>query len=257
MTLSWEVRFKTTLRSLFLQGAWNFDRMQNVGWAFCFEPALRALYPDPARRAAALKRHLELFNTHPYMAGYILGAALKAEAEAAGGAEDGEERVARIKSSLAPALAAVGDAFFWATLRPASALLGVAWLWLAPHPLHLAAPLVFLAAYNLPGLWLRMHSIQVGYEKGEGVAMHVAALRLPAATEGLRMAALVLVGAVAGCLARVGHPETGARVPIVDNFLFLGAGLSMLLLLRLAVRPVVLLVLCTLGALILAMAIPG
>ena len=79
MNLSRLARMRCALRSLVLQGAWNFDRMQNLGWAFCVEPALRELYPDPARRAAALKRHLEIFNTHPYMAGYVLGAALRAE----------------------------------------------------------------------------------------------------------------------------------------------------------------------------------
>jgi PTS system mannose-specific IID component len=250
------VRTRAAFRALLLQGAWNFDRMQNLGWAFCVEPALRELYPDPARRSAALRRHLELFNTHPYMAGYVLGAALRAEAEAAAG-EGGEERVSTIKTRLSPALAAVGDSFFWATLRPTAALVGVVWLWLAPHPLHLAAPLVFLAVYNFPGLWLRLHSLEVGWSQGEAVAVHVAGLGLPAKTEALRRMALVLVGALAGVLARVAQPATGASVPIVDNFLFLGAGLCMLLMLRLAVRPVVLLVLCTLGALVLAMASPN
>jgi PTS system mannose-specific IID component len=256
MSVSRLSRWRAALRSLLLQGAWNFDRLQNLGWAFCMEPALRELYPDRADRAAALKRHLELFNTHPYMAGYVLGAALKAESEAAAGLAP-VERVADIKSRLSPALAAVGDAFFWAALRPAAAMLGVAWLWMAPRPLHLAAPFVFLAVYNLPGLWLRLHSLEMGWNKGESVAVHVAGLGLPAATEGLRMAALVLVGALAGCLENVSHPASGARLPLVDSFLFLVAGLAMLLLLRLAVRPVVLLVLCTLGALVLAMAIPN
>lgn len=256
MSLSRGVRWQAALRALLLQGAWNFDRMQNLGWAFCVEPALRELYPDPARRASALRRHLEIFNTHPYLAGYVLGAALRAESEAAAGI-GGEETVTAIKARLSPALAAVGDSFYWATLRPAAAMLGVAWLWLAPHPWHLCAPLVFLAVYNLPGLWMRVHSLEVGCAKGEGVAVHVASLGLPASAEGLRRMALVLVGALAGSLARLSHPVTGARVPLADNFLFLGAGLIMLLLLRLSVRPVVLLVLCTLFSLVLALAIPN
>ena len=248
-------RWKAALRALVLQGAWNYDRLQNLGWAFCVEPALRELYPDPARRAAALKRHLEIFNTHPYMAGYVLGAALRAESDAAAGLAD-EEKVAAIKSRLAPALAAVGDSFFWAALRPAAAFLGIAWLWLAPHPLHLCAPFVFLAAYNLPGLWLRLHSLEVGWAKGEEVAMHIAGLRLSAAAEGLRRMALVMICALAGALSRILLPASGQPVP-GNKFLFLGVGLTLLLLLRLAVRPAVLMVLCTLGALVLAMANPN
>lgn len=254
MSLSRRVRWQASLRSLVLQAGWNFERLQNLGWAFCMEPALKELYPDPAQRAAAMRRHLELFNTHPYMAGYVLGAVLKAEAEVAAGRSQ-PEHVTALKLGLAPALAAVGDSFFWATLRPAAAMAAVAWAWLAPHPLNLAATLVYLVAYNLPGLWLRLHSVEAGWSKGDRVAEHIAGLRLPAVTEGLRMAALICVGAVAGSLARISHPASGAQVPLVDNFLFLGAGLSMLLLLRLSVRPVMLLVLCVLGALVLALAL--
>jgi PTS system mannose-specific IID component len=254
--LSRRSRVWATLRLLFLQGAWNFERLQNLGFAWCVEGALRELYPDTGERRAALKRHLELFNTHPYMAGYVVGAALRAEAEAPS-ALQAADAVTALKMGLSPALAAVGDSFFWATLRPAAGMMAVAWLWLAPHPWHLAAPLVFLTAYNLPGLWLRLHSLEMGWQEGDRVALHVAALRLPALTEGMRMAALMLAGALAGALARVAHPATGGGVPLVDNFLFLGAGLGMMLLLRLSVRPLAILLLCVVITLVLAVSFPG
>ncbi|MGH7442147.1 MAG: PTS system mannose/fructose/sorbose family transporter subunit IID [bacterium] len=255
MTLGVSHRRKAALRATLLQAAWNYDRMQNLGWAFCVEPALRQLYPDPALRAKALRRHLELFNTHPYLASYVLGAALRAEAQAVEGMGS-VDAVSALKSGLSPALAAVGDSFFWANLRPAAGLLGVVWLWLAPHPWQLAAPLVFLAVYNLPSLPLRLRGVGVGWAKGEAVAVHVASMDLPAKAEGIRRAALVLVAGLAGSLARLKYPVGGGRPPLADNFLFLGAGLIMLLLLRLGVRPVVLLVLCVLAALVLALAIP-
>jgi len=254
--LSRRARVGATLRLLFLQAAWNFERLQNLGFAWCVDGALRELYPDPAERRAAQKRHLELFNTNPYMAGYVVGAALRAEAESADPAQ-GAAAVSALKLGLSPALAALGDSFFWASLRPAAGIMAVAWLWLAPHPWHLGAPLVFLVAYNLPGLWLRLHSLEMGWQEGDRVAVHVAALRLPALTEGLRMAALMLAGALAGALARVAHPATGQGVPLVDNFLFLGAGLGMLLLLRLSVRPLAILLLCVVITLVLAVSFPG
>jgi PTS system mannose-specific IID component len=256
MSLSLGSRWQATWRSLFLQSAWNFGRLQNLGWAFCMEPALRELYPEPAERAEALKRHLEFFNTHPYMVGYVLGAALRAEEEAA--SKRGEERVqaaarvSALKLGLAGPLAAVGDTFYWATLRPAAALLGVAWLWLGPHPLHLFAPLVFLAAYNLPCLWLRAASVHQGYKRGVGVALHIAKLGLPALSEGLKLSSLILVGGLAGGIV---HPSTGVA-PSTDKFVFMGAGLVMLLLLRLRMSPVIVWCLALLGALVLAFAIP-
>lgn len=260
MALSVASRWSATWRCLLLQASWNFERLQNVGWAFCVEPALRELYPDPAARSAALRRHLEFFNTHPYMAGYVLGAALRAEEEAS--QAFGEERAAKaaqvsgLKLGLAGPLAAVGDTFYWATLRPAAALLGVAWLWLAPSPWQLCAPLVFLAAYNLPCLWLRGASVQQGYKRGLGVALHIARMGLPSLAEGLRFSSLLLVGALAGGLGRLAHPGSGARLPLTDNFLFLGAGLLMLLLLRLHLSAVLVWCLALFSALILAFAIP-
>ena len=56
----------TWWRSTFLQASWNYERMQNVGWAFSLIPGIRRLYKSKEDRAAAMKRHLEFFNTHPY-----------------------------------------------------------------------------------------------------------------------------------------------------------------------------------------------
>ncbi len=255
MEVSRSARLRATGRLLLLQAAWNYDRLQNIGFAFCVEPALRELYPDPGTRLDAMRRHLELFNTHPYMAGYVLGAALRTETEAAEG-KAGSDRVSTLKMALAPALAALGDSFFWATLRPAAVVVAVAWLWLAPHPWQLAAPALFLVLYNGPCLWLRYHSVEVGWQRRDLLAQHVAGLRLPAASEGLRAGAMVMLGGLAGLLGRAMHPATGAPVPLVNNFLFLGAGLAMLMLLRLAVRPIVLLALCVAASLTLALVIP-
>ena len=88
MTVSRLARVRVVLRLLLMQAAWNFERLQNLGWAWCMQPGLNELYPDPRERAQALRRQLELFNTHPYMAGYVAGAALKAEAEVAAGQAD-------------------------------------------------------------------------------------------------------------------------------------------------------------------------
>ena len=64
--LSESVRKKVCNRHQFLQGTWNFERMQNGGWAYSIIPAIKALYHDKDSQAAALKRHLEFYNTHPY-----------------------------------------------------------------------------------------------------------------------------------------------------------------------------------------------
>ena len=79
-------RRSVMFRSMFLQGSWNYERMQNGGWAYAMIPAIKKLYTTKEDRAAALKRHLEFFNTHPYLAAPVLGVTLALEEERANGA---------------------------------------------------------------------------------------------------------------------------------------------------------------------------
>ena len=66
-------RFKAFLRSYFLLASFNYERMQNGGVAYTLIPAIKKLYQTKEERAAALKRHLEFFNTQPFMANQSLG----------------------------------------------------------------------------------------------------------------------------------------------------------------------------------------
>ena len=54
-----KTRFKVAARSQFLQGSWNYERMQNGGFAFSMIPAIKKLYKTDEERKAALKRHME------------------------------------------------------------------------------------------------------------------------------------------------------------------------------------------------------
>ena len=44
--LSQADRKKVWWRSQFLQGAWNYERMQNLGWAYSLIPAIKKLYTN-------------------------------------------------------------------------------------------------------------------------------------------------------------------------------------------------------------------
>src|SRR5882762_6397652 len=69
---------KRTIRALFfrslaLEANFNFETWQNSGFAFAIIPALKKLYLGRERMAAALKRHLQFFNTSPYGSTLIIG----------------------------------------------------------------------------------------------------------------------------------------------------------------------------------------
>jgi PTS system mannose-specific IID component len=184
------------LRSLLLQAAWNPQGMQNLGLAYTLYPALRRLYPEPRAQAAAVQRHLVFFNTHPYVAAAIVGGVLFHEQRVARG-EEGPERVVAFKAALMGPLAALGDGFFWLSLRPAvGAVCAALALLLGP-----GAALVFLALYNVVHLWLRVRLFRLGLLKGERLVEGVAKVNLPTRGARLREVAALGAGAVAGWVA--------------------------------------------------------
>lgn len=60
------------IRSNFHQGSWNYERMQALGYCFAMVPIIKRLYTGDERKQA-LKRHLEFFNTQPFVTAPILG----------------------------------------------------------------------------------------------------------------------------------------------------------------------------------------
>ncbi len=99
--------------------------MQALGFCFSMVPAIRRLYPENNdARKQAIKRHLEFFNTHPYVAAPVLGVTLAMEEKRANGAEIDDGAINGIKVGLMGPLAGVGDPIFWGTVRPVFAALG-------------------------------------------------------------------------------------------------------------------------------------
>lgn len=196
-------------RCLFLQAAWNRRGMQNLGFAYAIDPALRALYPEPERREEALARHLRFFNCHPYMAAAILGGAIHHEERVAAGAEGGAQPLA-YKQTLQGPLAALGDGFFWTALRPFFGALAAVGALLAGWPAIVAA----IALYNGIHLALRIRLFRAGYEKGDAVVGEIARLGLPVAADRLRAAGAVLCGVAAAVVvargAALGGVTSGA-----------------------------------------------
>jgi len=214
-------------RCLFLQAAWNPRGMQNLGFAYAIDPALRDLYPDPDARRAALARHLGFFNSHPYMAAAIVGGAIHHEERVARG-EEGAEQPLAYKATLQGPLAAVGDGFFWTALRPlfgAGAALGV---------LALGWPALVAAVvlYNAVHLWLRYRLLRDGYLHGDEVVLDIRALCLPVWAERVRLLAAVLAGLAAALLVDRAVGGTGGALlsagAAVAGFLLLGRRVPLL-----------------------------
>ena len=226
-------------RSFLVQGLWNYEKLQNLGWAWTVQPALQKIYPDPQQRRAALKRHMEYFNTHPYVAGPILGTTLRLEQDLSARGEDPAPQVAAVKSGMMGPLAALGDVFFWATVRPLPALVGVSVFFLAgAGPLAaLSGCLALLALVNLPHLVSRYQGPHLGFERGLEMIDLLRRVDIPSSVARAYRVGLVLVAAVLAGLGRFRYP--GVEVsPLEDNILYMGFGALMLVAMRFKVSAV-------------------
>jgi mannose PTS system EIID component len=156
------------LRSFFLQACWNFQRMQNLGFAFSISPLIRVLSKNREQEVHLLKRHLEFFNTHPYCASIILGVVCHTEEELAQAGERHTDSANRLKVGMMGPLAALGDTVFWAMLKPATAMLGVGIVFLAGEQTSLAVlgPCVFLLMFSIPHVGLQLGGVFLGYHRG-------------------------------------------------------------------------------------------
>lgn len=139
--------------------------MQNLGWAYAMIPAIRRLYKTKEERVEALKRHLEFFNTHPYLASPILGVELALEEQRANGADITDETINGVKVGMMGPLAGVGDPVFWATIRP---VLGAfcASLALAQNVL---APIIFFVVWNAIRMGFLWYTQSFGYKQGVNI----------------------------------------------------------------------------------------
>lgn len=158
------VRRAMLLRSFAVQGSWNYRTLIGTGMAFVLAPALRHVHAGDAERLrAAVARHAELFNAHPYLATVAAGAIARLEAEGAS-----PVLVERFKNALRGSLGSMGDRLVWLTWRPACALLMVALL-LGGAPWGVAVA-AFLVSYNALHLWMRVWGLNAGLRDGLQVA---------------------------------------------------------------------------------------
>ena len=72
---------KVFLREITYEHTWNYERMGNVGFCFSMYPVLKKLYPDKKDLAAAMKRHLTLYQTSHYLATFQMGITAAMEEE--------------------------------------------------------------------------------------------------------------------------------------------------------------------------------
>lgn len=185
-------RLAVAWRSTFIQGSWNYERMQNGGFAFSMIPAIKKLYKTKEDRADAFKRHLEFFNTHPYIASPILGVTLALEEDRANGAEIDDAAIQGVKVGMMGPLAGIGDPVFWFTVRPILGALGAS-LAMAGN---IMGPIIFFLAWNIIRWAFMWYTQEFGYKAGSKITDDLSGGLLQKVTQGASIMGMFVLGSL-------------------------------------------------------------
>ncbi|MEE8823526.1 mannose permease IID component [Lentilactobacillus sunkii] len=158
--------FKIFWRSGIEQGSWNFERMQNLGFAYIMAPAIKRLYPDIEQRKSAMKRHLGFFNTSPIMQSLITGVVLSMEEQRANGADISDANINAVKTAMMGPMGGFGDPLWLGTIRPVLSAFAVS---LVLSGYGIFGPILFFLGWNILRLIFRYMSQMAGYHRGADI----------------------------------------------------------------------------------------
>ncbi len=148
---------KMVWRSLFLQGSFNYERMQAAGWLYGIIPGLKEIHKDKDDLATSMGHNLEFFNTHPFLVTFVMGIVLSLEKQ-----KSDISMIRSVRVAAMGPLGGIGDAIFWFTLVPITA--GIT----ANMALegNLAAPFIFLIVFNAVQFAIRYGLMYWAYDLG-------------------------------------------------------------------------------------------
>jgi mannose PTS system EIID component len=196
------ILLRVAMRAHFMMSAWNFQRMLNLGFLYSLSPAFKVLCKTPEKQRSFLERHVIFFNTHPYFASYILGMVIKKEEQMANSTETSEQEqsIESLKRMFMGPLGALGDAFFWGTLRPFFGLTAIVITILTYSwpKLFWVAPVTFLLLYNIFHEYIRFTGVFLGYHKAEQTIQYIQKLNLQKAMNWIQNLGILFAGILIG-----------------------------------------------------------
>lgn len=104
---------KMIWRSCNLQIAFNYERMQAIGWLWSMLPGLKKVHTNKTDLAYSMAQNLDFLNTHPFIVTFVMGLVLSMEQN-----KMDIQTIRAVRISTAAPLGGIGDALFWFTLIP-------------------------------------------------------------------------------------------------------------------------------------------
>lgn len=203
-----------SLRGLFMEGNFNFERMQAGGFAYSIIPALKKIHGNNKRDyAKSLKNHLQFFNASPKLFTFLLGTAIAMEEN-----KEKPSTVNVMKVAGMGPTGGIGDAIDHMTLMPLTLALGAS---IAMEG-SIAGPFVFFFLYQIVHFLVYFGLMFMGYKAGTA-----AMVNMSEATEKLAKAANIMgifvIGALSATFIKVqtaASIELGGKVVELQSALF-------------------------------------
>lgn len=208
--MSKKISEKTLKKSFLNWFFWNGCSQQAesmLGMAFgqSMAPVIDELYDKKEDKAAALKRHITLFNTESQVGSICNGVVCGLE-EANANGECTPELISGVKVALIGPTSAIGDSLWVATIIPillticlsiAQTSSSIAWL----------GPVLYMAIYPIGTCILSWKLFKLGYKSGiEGMQGFMSAGKLDKLTDTMTVLGLIVVGALTASFVNLALP---------------------------------------------------
>ena len=201
---------KTLKKSFFNWFFWNGCSQQAesmLGMAFgqAMAPVIDELYDTKEDKAAALKRHITLFNTESQVGSICNGVVCGLEEANANGACT-PELISGVKVALIGPTSAIGDSLWVATIIPillticlsiAQTSQAISWL----------GPVIYMIIYPIGTCILSWNLFKLGYKSGiEGMHGFMSTGKLDTLTDTMTVLGLIVVGALTASFVSASLP---------------------------------------------------
>ena len=160
---------RVNLRSYLVGGNLNYERYLGLGFNYAIMPVLKRVYTDEEDLKEAVTRHMEFYNTHPWMHNIILGIVAAMEEERALGGNVTVESISATKAALMGPTAGFGDSFFKGVIVTIAGGIAAS---LAIEG-NMIAPIVFIVPCIVVMVLVRNLGTSLGYEYGSKILLQL------------------------------------------------------------------------------------
>lgn len=150
-------------RSCMLDGSWNYERQQDLGYAFAMSPVIKKLYePGSEKQRIAYERSLDFMAITPQLSTFLMGIDAAMEEEEASNNNFDSQAIASVKTSLMGSMAGIGDSLLASTWRIIATSIAIGF----SEQGSVLGPILLFVVFNIPAFLIRWFGLKFGYQYG-------------------------------------------------------------------------------------------